>query len=119
MEAARNVHGRSLKLVAQDIGVTYVTLYKWRNLEHLCPKHRRESVERAFDARIDWELYEKQYHEKQEQRRRAAIQAADANLQADVAKIEQTPVIEAETEPEAQSGGWWSKIIHDDTADAL
>lgn len=115
IEAARNIHGRSLKLVAQDIGVGYVTLYKWRNLENLCPKHRRASVERAFRAKIDWVIYEKQFAERQAERHTAAIEAANANLQADVAKIEQSPLLPPET---GEKGGFFSFLnIKDDDED--
>lgn len=119
IDKARAVNGIRLKTVCYELGLASSTLYNWRFMLTRCPINLRQSVDRVLGAKVDWNEYDRQFGECYAQRHTAAIQAADANLQADVAKIDQTPVIEAETEPEAQSGGWWSNIIHDDTADAL
>ena len=49
-ETAHCVHGRVQKAIAGECGVTDTTFYKWSTGRRRCPKHKRQSVDRAFGA---------------------------------------------------------------------
>lgn len=60
IEDAHNVHGNRKKQIAAVCGVTPTTLYKWETGRRRCPKHKRQALTRAYDARVDWEQYDRE-----------------------------------------------------------
>lgn len=55
---AHHVHGNSQKRMAQECGVTESTFYKWHSGRLRCPKHKRQVVDRALGAKVDWIQYD-------------------------------------------------------------
>lgn len=57
-EAAHCVNGRVQKAIAFDCDVTDSTFYKWSTGRMRCPKHKRQSVDRAFGSPVNWSDYD-------------------------------------------------------------
>lgn len=57
-ENSHCVHGNKQKAMARECGVTENTFYKWATGRMRCPKHKRQSVDRAFGAPVDWVQYD-------------------------------------------------------------
>lgn len=60
IEEAHNVHGNRKKQIAATCGVTPTTLYKWETGRRRCPKHKRQALQRAYDAAVDWAQYDRE-----------------------------------------------------------
>lgn len=59
-ESSHFVKGRVQKAVAADCGVSESAFYKWATGRLRCPKHKRQSVDRAFGAPVDWSQYDRE-----------------------------------------------------------
>ena len=57
-QTAYNVNGTPFKVLAALCGITEQTLWKWRTCRMKCPVHKRQRVDRALDAKVDWEQYD-------------------------------------------------------------
>jgi len=60
-EAAFFVNGPTYKAVGAECGpVGEKTVYAWGRGAIRCPKKKRQSVDRALGANVDWEQYDKE-----------------------------------------------------------
>lgn len=57
-ESAFCVYGPVQKVAAHDCGVTDRTFYRWATGRTPCPKYKRQSVDRALGAKVDWVQYD-------------------------------------------------------------
>lgn len=61
LETAHCVNGPMRKKIAADCNVSTTHLYNWLTGRHIIPKHRRQSIERAFGTPVDWAQYQVEF----------------------------------------------------------
>ncbi len=59
-EVARNQLGRVMKTMARECGVSESTFYKWSCGIRRAPKHKRQSIDRALGANVNWSDYDRE-----------------------------------------------------------
>ncbi len=61
IQMAHNVNGKTQKAIARECGVTVQSFYYWSTGRSRCPKHKRQSVDRAFGVDVDWLQYDVEF----------------------------------------------------------
>jgi len=61
IEAAFNVNGPKLKECHRVCDVGKTQFYNWVKGHSPIPKKKRQSVERAFGSKVDWDQYQREF----------------------------------------------------------
>ncbi len=86
-EVARNQLGRVMKAMARECEVSESTFYKWSCGIRRAPKHKRQSIDRALGANVNWSDYD-----------------------AECAEFAKTAELRAKTPVKAPKGSKWGEV---------
>jgi len=105
IEAAYNVSGPLKKTVAAKVGRCESQRRNWFSGHTEIPKHKRQSIDLALGAPVDWDQYNREFAALH--RKSSASQGGKPYLAPAPTKITQSP-------PEAPKRGFLSNLLSDD-----
>ena len=107
IEAAYNVSGPLKKTVAAKVGRCESQRRNWFSGHTEIPKHKRQSIDLALGAPVDWDQYNREF---------AALHRKSSVSQGGKPDLAPSPTKTTQSPPEAASGGWFGWLADDEDA---